>query len=658
MEQIDRPIAIVGFPQQGKSALKQELEAAQTDGYFRFVELPGVFMLGRNTRDEEEAYDFLLGRSLSSARPWGIIALVDSADLERQLYLVFQLIDLRLPLVLCLAGGAQARATGVQVDVRRLAAELGVRVFSLEEGMGETMGVLDSWRNEEMQNVKRQPNHWRPSRALADAYQHLDTNWIHRHLRLYTGARLVEGLRLLTVPKAVAEYEGHPAYKALLRHLDEARQILENRNEKWTMAEVVQRTRWIGQVVSASVSKAQPDAPAPQPKKQPKKWWQKFLLGVVLFFLWGSSTPALAAQVVPQTEPTDAIRPRAREAGVAPGVLSPGPLNAITDVAGVRVGHVTLIEGDDVRTGATAILTHGGNVYQDKVPAGVVVGNGYGKLMGTTQIIELGEIETPIVLTNTLSVPQGAEAILDWTLGQPGNESVRSVNAVVGETNDGYLNNIRKRALRASHIIEAIRAARGGPVEEGGVGAGTGTVSFGWKGGIGTSSRRLPASLEGYTVGVLVQTNYGGVLQIAGVPVGERLGQYYLKEALDNGDADGSIMVVVATDAPLSDRNLTRLARRALLGIARTGSPMTNGSGDYILSFSTAPSVRRTPARRRGVASYDELPNNRVSPLFEAVVEATEEAIYNAMFKAKTVAGHRGTIQALPLEQVLPLLGQ
>ncbi len=349
-------------------------------------------------------------------------------------------------------------------------------------------------------------------------------------------------------------------------------------------------------------------------------------------------------------------RPRAREVGVAPGILSPGPRNAITDVAGVRVGHVTLIEGDAVRTGATAILPHGGNLYRDKVPAGVVVGNGYGKLMGVTQIRELGEIETPIVLTNTLSVPQGAEAILDYTLAQPGNEDVRSVNAVVGETNDGFLNDIRRRALRAAHITRAIAEADTGAVAEGSVGAGTGTVAFGWKGGIGTSSRRLPKTLGGYTVGVLVQTNYGGVLDIMGVPVGRLLGKYYLKDALDGGDADGSVMIVVATDAPLSDRNLTRLARRALLAIGRTGSPATNGSGDYVIAFSTAQSVRRTPERRNAVAAYEELPNNRISPLFQAVVEATEEAVYNSLFKAVTITGYRGTVEALPLEKVLPLL--
>ena len=365
------------------------------------------------------------------------------------------------------------------------------------------------------------------------------------------------------------------------------------------------------------------------------------------------STAAGYQQKVDQQE-----RPRARDIGITPGILTPGPLNAITDVPGVKVGHFTMIEGDDIRTGATAILPHGGNLYQDKVPAGVVVGNGYGKLMGTTQILELGEIETPIVLTNTLSVPQGAEAILDWTLQQPGNENVRSVNAVVGETNDGYLNNIRKRALQSHHIIGAIQSAQEGMVAEGVVGAGTGTIAFGWKGGIGTSSRQLPDQLGGFTVGVLVQTNYGGVLQIDGEPVGEQLGQYYLKNALDNGDADGSIMIVVATNAPLSDRNLERLARRALFGIARTGSPMTNGSGDYVLSFSTAESVRRTAERRQGISEYQILPNNMMSPLFQAVVEATEESIYNAMFKATTVKGHRGTIEALPLNEVKKLLGR
>lgn len=390
----------------------------------------------------------------------------------------------------------------------------------------------------------------------------------------------------------------------------------------------------------------------------------RFFRWILVFGLMGVAVAPARAQGSVRWKNSDATmtasedRPRAREVGVAPGVLPPGPHNAITDVAGVRVGHVTLIEGEAVRTGATAILPHGGNLYRDKAPAGVVVGNGYGKLMGVTQIRELGEIETPIVLTNTLSVPQGAEAILDYTLGRPGNENVRSVNAVVGETNDGFLNDIRRRALRAEHIARAIAVADTGAVAEGSVGAGTGTVAFGWKGGIGTSSRRLPQKLGGYTVGVLVQTNYGGLLDIMGVPVGRLLGKYYLKDALDGGDADGSVMIVVATDAPLSDRNLTRLARRALLAIGRTGSPATNGSGDYVIAFSTAASVRRTPERRTAVAVYEELPNDRISPLFQAVVEATEEAVYNSLFKATTVSGHRGTVEALPLDEVLPLLAK
>jgi D-aminopeptidase len=334
------------------------------------------------------------------------------------------------------------------------------------------------------------------------------------------------------------------------------------------------------------------------------------------------------------------VRPRVRELGISLGVLPTGLLNAITDVDGVRVGHVTLRGGDDIRTGATAILAHGGNVHQDKVPAGIVVGNGYGKLAGSTQIAELGEIETPIVLTNTLAVPRAADAILDWTLAQPGNEDVRSVNPVVGETNDGYLNDIRRRA-------------EDGAVDEGCVGAGTGTVAFGWKGGIGTSSRRLPTSLGGYVVGVLVQSNFGGVLQIAGVPIGLALGQHYLK-GVGSCTADGSIMIVVATDAPLSDRNLTRLARRALAGLARTGASMSNGSGDYVIAFSAATEVRRTPERRGRVSPIGELPNDLASPLFQAAIEATEEAIDNSLFKATTVSGYKGrTVEALPVDRVV-----
>ena len=311
---------------------------------------------------------------------------------------------------------------------------------------------------------------------------------------------------------------------------------------------------------------------------------------------------AAAAAFLLMTAPADA-RPRAREAGIEIGILPPGPLNAITDVAGVRVGHVTLNEGRSVRTGVTAILPHGGNLYQDKVPAGFAVGNGYGKFMGSTQILELGEIETPILLTNTLNVPEAASGIVDWTLRQPGNEEVRSVNAIVGETNDGYLNDIRARHVTRDHALAAIAAAEAGPVAEGSVGAGTGTIAFGWKGGIGTSSRRLRRALGGWTVGVLVQTNYGGVLDVAGVPVGRALGQYMLRDELQAASGDGSVIIVIATDAPLSDRNLERLARRAFLGIGRTGSPITNGSGDYAIAFSTHDGVRRTAARRNAQAS-------------------------------------------------------
>jgi D-aminopeptidase len=349
-------------------------------------------------------------------------------------------------------------------------------------------------------------------------------------------------------------------------------------------------------------------------------------------------------------------RCRIRELGIKPGILPPGNLNAITDVAGVRIGHVTVIEGDDIRTGATAILPHGGNLYQDKVPAGVVVGNGYGKLMGSTQIVELGKIETPILLTNTLSVPQAADALIGWTLTQPGNEDVVSVNPVVGETNDGWLNNIRKRVLTAQSMRQALENATDGPVAEGAIGAGTGTVAFGWKGGIGTSSRALPVNLGGYVIGVLVQSNFGGVLQMGGIPVGQELGQYFLKNELDKNKADGSIMVILATDAPLSDRNLTRLARRALAGLARTGAAMSDGSGDYVIAFSTAEEVRRTSRRRAQVTSYPEVPNALISPLFEAAIEATEEAIYNSLCMAETVSGYHGTIEALPLDKVRELL--
>lgn len=346
---------------------------------------------------------------------------------------------------------------------------------------------------------------------------------------------------------------------------------------------------------------------------------------------------------------------RARDLGIAPGVLKPGPLNAITDVAGVRVGHVTLREGDSVRTGVTAILPHPGNLFQQKVPAAVFVGNGFGKLAGSTQVEELGNLESPIVLTNTLSVAEGIAGIVEYTLSQPGNEGVRSVNAVVGETNDGLLNDIRSRHVTKAHVLEAIGAARTGPVEEGTVGAGTGTVCFGFKGGIGTSSRLLPASLGGYTVGVLVQTNYGGVLEINGAPVGQELGRYYLKEKLSSSP-DGSCMIVVGTDAPLDARNLKRLAARAMLGLAKTGSASSNGSGDYVIAFCTALQSRVPFNPSSLVSVVPNLHNDAISPLFQAVKEATEEAVYNSLFTAKTVTGIGGhTVAALPLEEVLQI---
>ncbi|HEX6291764.1 MAG TPA: P1 family peptidase [Herpetosiphonaceae bacterium] len=355
--------------------------------------------------------------------------------------------------------------------------------------------------------------------------------------------------------------------------------------------------------------------------------------------------------------PAGTDRCRARALGIVPGILSPGPLNAITDVQGVLVGHVTWIVGDDLRTGATAILPHSGNLYHERVPAGVVVGNGYGKLIGSTQVVELGELETPLVLTNTLAVPRAADAILDWTLAQPGNEQILSINPLVGETNDSYLNNIRRRALTAEIIRGAIDTAQAGAVAEGTVGAGTGTIAFGWKGGIGTSSRRLPPALGGYTVGALVQSNFGGVLQIAGVPIGQELGRYYLRDAVEQDAADGSIMIAVATDAPLSDRNLTRLARRALGGLARTGAAMTHGSGDYVIAFSTAEDVRRRAAPDRRLITLRELPNEQVSPLFQAAIEATEEAIYNSLCMASTLVGYQGHVgEALPLDRVRAML--
>ena len=349
-----------------------------------------------------------------------------------------------------------------------------------------------------------------------------------------------------------------------------------------------------------------------------------------------------------------AQRSRARDLGVAPGVFAPGANNAITDVAGVRVGHVTVTEGTGVRTGVTAIMPHEGNAYLDRVPAAIWVGNGFGKLTGSTQVNELGELETPILLTCTLCVWKAADAMTEWMLAQPGMERVRSINPVVGETNDGVLNDIRARPVTAAHVRQALEGATGGVVAEGSVGAGHGTVAFGWKGGIGTSSRVLPASLGAYTVGVLVQSNFGGVLQVTGAPVGQELGQYAFKDALSRDGGDGSIMMVVATDAPLSDRNLRRVASRAMMGLGRTGSSASNGSGDYVIAFSTARDVRRPFNARR--LQTTELANEEMSGVFEAVVEATEEAIYNSLFQATSVTGNGRTVEAIPLDKVRDVL--
>jgi D-aminopeptidase len=326
----------------------------------------------------------------------------------------------------------------------------------------------------------------------------------------------------------------------------------------------------------------------------------------------------------------------------------------ITDVADVRVGHMTRIEGDDVRTGATAILPHGGNLLLDRVPAGLSVFNGHGKMMGATQVAELGEIETPIVLTNTLAVPRAAEAILDWTLAHPGNESTRSINPIVGETNDGRLSAIHRRPLSVSEIRSAIDVASGGPVAGGCIGAGTGTTAMGWKAGVGTSSRVLSESSGGYVVGVLVQSNFPGSACIGGVPIGQLLGT---DSHAEHDEPAGSVMIVVATDAPLSDRNLTRLARRTFAGLARTGASFSNSSGDYAIAFSTADSVRRIPQRRAGETSVHKLPNERITPLFEAALDATEEAVIDSLFLSTTMTGRDGTtVEALPLDRVLAIL--
>ena len=359
-------------------------------------------------------------------------------------------------------------------------------------------------------------------------------------------------------------------------------------------------------------------------------------------------------------------RPRARDAGVLIGVLPPGQLNAITDVPGVMVGHSTIVRDANIRTGVTAILPHGGNLFRDKVPGAVFIGNAFGKLAGSTQVNELGEIETPIMLTSTLNVPRVADATIDYMLALAGNEDVQSINPLVGETNDGFLNDIRGRHVGRDEVFAAIKTAKGGPIEEGAVGAGTGTVAFGWKGGIGTASRKLPQNLGGYTVGVLVQSNFGGILTINGAPVGRELGKYYLKEQLEktaavdpqtSDRADGSIIIVIATDAPIDYRNLKRLAARSMLGLARTGAAGSNGSGDYAIAFSTATELRiRNLPNERTKPSAALLSNEAMSPLFLAVIEATEEAIYNSLFCATTTTGRGHTVEALPIDRTLEVL--
>lgn len=365
--------------------------------------------------------------------------------------------------------------------------------------------------------------------------------------------------------------------------------------------------------------------------------------GILLALSW------LAAQGPP--------RPRTRDLGIKIGVLQTGRLNSITDVAGVAVGHTTIVRGDTIRTGVTAVVPHAGNLFKEKVPGAVFVGNGFGKLAGSTQVNELGEIETPILLTSTLSVPKVADFLIDHMLALPGNEQVRSINPLVAETNDGGLNDIRGRHISREDVFNAIKNAKGEAVEEGSVGAGTGTVAFGWKGGIGTASRKLPERLGGYTLGVLVQSNFGGVLSIDGVPVGVELGTYYLKEATALGvradaSADGSIVIVIATDAPLDHRQLKRLASRSMVGLGRTGSSMTNGSGDYAIAFSTANRINAADAKR----NITVLGNDAMSPLFQAVIEATEEAILNSLFRATTVTGNGRTIEALSIDKVRDVL--
>ena len=377
------------------------------------------------------------------------------------------------------------------------------------------------------------------------------------------------------------------------------------------------------------------------------------LLAIAAFLL--ASTFAAAQSTAPN------VRPRASDLGLKVGILPAGPLNAITDVAGVEVGHTTIIRGENIRTGVTAVLPHSGSLYRDKVPGAIFASNGFGKLTGATQVEEMGDIETPILLTSTTSVPRVADAVISYMLALPGNEDVLSINPVVGETNDGYLNDIRGRHITPEDVFAAIKNAKAGPVEEGDVGAGTGTVAFGWKGGIGTASRRLPGNLGGYTVGVLVQTNFGGVLSIAGAPVGQEMGQYYLRKELQQADsgkdkADGSCMMVIATDAPMNARNLKRLAARAWLGVARAGGSASNGSGDYAIAFSTAPQVRVHASDKALTRNVEVMANDAMSPLFLAVIEATEEAVYNSMFKATTMTGNGHTVEALPMEKTVEIL--
>jgi D-aminopeptidase len=365
----------------------------------------------------------------------------------------------------------------------------------------------------------------------------------------------------------------------------------------------------------------------------------------------------LADGVVPPGMATQASRPRARDIGLAPGVFAPGPLNAITDVADVRVGHLTLVSGDAVRTGVTVIVPHGGNLFREKVPGAVFVGNAFGKLAGSTQVDELGTIETPIALTNTLAVGAAVEGLVRWTLARPGNGDVRSVNALVGETNDGGLNDIRGLHVKPEHVLAALDAAKTGGVEEGSVGAGTGTRAFGWKGGIGTASRVLRAEHGGYTLGVLVQSNYGGVLTMGGAPVGQALGRYAFAPQPPPEAIDGSCMVVVATDAPLDARDLKRVAARAIFGLARTGSSFSNGSGDFAIAFSTAPALR-VGFEATGVTARRVLPTDAVSPLFQAALESTEEAVYNSLLKATPVTSRVGTAEAIPIDRVEVVLRQ